>query len=116
MPPTPEARAKRLHQRDADGGVGMRFLARQNVEGEGEKAVAGEDRGRFVEFAMRGRLAAAQFVIVHGRQIVMDQRIAMHAFKRRARHQGAFCRGTPNRAADSTTRNGRNRLPPPRLE
>ena len=26
------------------------------------------------------------------------------------------CRGTPNRAAHSTTRNGRNRLPPPRLE
>ena len=65
----------------------MRLLARENVESESQKAVAGEDRGGLVVFAMRGRLAPAQFVIIHGRQIVMHQRVAMHAFERRARHQ-----------------------------
>ena len=46
------------------------------------KRVAGKDGGGLVESLVHGRLAAAQIVVVHGRQIVMDQRIAMHAFER----------------------------------
>jgi hypothetical protein len=81
-----------LDQRDADRGVGMGLGARQDVEGESQQAVAGEDRGRLVERLVRGRPAAAQIVIVHCRQVVMDQRIAVHAFERRRRHQRALAR------------------------
>jgi hypothetical protein len=37
-------------------------------------------------------LTAPKRVIVHGRQIVVDQRIAMHALERRSHHQGAGTR------------------------
>src|SRR5262249_24231603 len=40
-----------------------------------------------VEFAVRGRLSAPQFVIVHCGQIVVHQRIAMDALERGASHQ-----------------------------
>jgi hypothetical protein len=62
--------------------LGYRAIG-QYVEGQRQQAVAGEDGGRFVEGPVHGRLAAAKIVVVHGRQIVMDQRIAMHAFQRR---------------------------------
>ena len=87
MPPRPEARASALTSSMRTRRIGMGLRPRQDVEGEGEQAVAGEDGGRLVEFPVRGRLAAPQLVIVHGRQIVMHQRVAMHAFERRARHQ-----------------------------
>ena len=44
--------------------------------------VAGEDRGRFVERAVHGRLAAPQIVVVHARQIVVDQRVDVDALDR----------------------------------
>ena len=75
----------------------MGLRTRQNVEGEGQQAVAGENRGRLVEFLVRGRLAAPQVVVVHRRQIVMHQRIAVHAFERRARHQRALARHVEQR-------------------
>ena len=65
----------------------MGLGARRNVEGQGEQPVAGEDRGRVVERLVHRRLAAAQIVIVHRRQVVMHQRIAVHAFERGAGHQ-----------------------------
>ena len=40
----------------------------------------------------RDLAAAAQVTVVHGRQIVMHQRIAVYAFQRRARHQGVLAR------------------------
>ena len=55
----------------------------EDVEGKRQQAVAGEDGGRLVEGAVHGRLAAAQIVVVHRRQVVMDQRVAVHAFERR---------------------------------
>ena len=42
-----------------------------------------QDRRRLVEGAVDGRPAAAQVVVVHRRQVVVDQRIAMQAFDRR---------------------------------
>ena len=54
----------------------------QDVEGEGLQGIAGEDRGRLVEGLVHGRPAAAQIIIVHGRQVVMDERIAVDAFER----------------------------------
>ena len=83
---------ERADKLDADGGIGMGFRPRQDIEGESEQPVAGQDRGRLVEFPVRGGLAAPQFVIVHGRQVVMHQRVAVHAFQRGARHQGVVPR------------------------
>ena len=65
----------------------MGLRARENVEGEGQEAVAGEDGGRLVEFFVCRRLPAPQVVIVHRRQIVVHQRVAVHAFERGAGHQ-----------------------------
>ena len=55
----------------------------KNIESERQQAVARQDRRRFVEGAVHRRLAAPEIVIVHPRQIVMDQRIAVNAFERR---------------------------------
>ena len=78
----------------------------EDVEGEGQQAVAGEDGGRLVECLVRGRPAAAQIVIVHRGQVVVHQRVAMHAFERRAGHQGLLARRPRTARRDSTTRNG----------
>ena len=54
--------------------------------------VAGEHRGRLVECLVHRRLAAAQVVVVHARQIVVDQRVDVDASiaapARRARSRG----------------------------
>ena len=65
----------------------MHLVRAENFEGEGQERVAGQDGGRLVVGRVEGRPAAAQIVIIHGRQIVMDQRIAMHAFKGRSDRQ-----------------------------
>ena len=40
---------------------------------EGLQAIANQNGGRFVIGLVRGGAAAAQIVVVHGRQIVVDQ-------------------------------------------
>ena len=87
MPPRPAARASASDELDANRRIRMRFLPRQDVEGKRQQAIAGENRGRFVVFLVRRRLPAPQVVIVHGRQVVVHQRIAMHAFQGRTGHQ-----------------------------
>ncbi|ESX68867.1 hypothetical protein X759_24445 [Mesorhizobium sp. LSHC420B00] len=57
-------------------------LVGKDVEGKRQQGVAGKNGGRFIESPVHGRLATAHIVIVHGRQIVMDERIAVHAFER----------------------------------
>ena len=83
----PDARASAPTSSMRTAGSGWVSRPRQDVEGEGQQPVAGEDGGRLVEFLVRGRLAAPQRVVVHGRQIVVHQRVAMHAFERGAGHQ-----------------------------
>jgi hypothetical protein len=39
--------------------------------------IADEQRGRFVIFDVHGRLAAPQDVVVHARQVVVDERVGM---------------------------------------
>src|SRR6266545_2356208 len=70
----------------------MRLRARQDVERKSQKTVARKNRGRFIEGLVRGGLAAPQVVIVHRWQIVMRQRIAMHAFERDTGHQRLLAR------------------------
>ncbi len=62
----------------------MRRLVRQNLEGERQQRIAGQNRGRLVESLVHGRPAAAQVVIVHRRQVVMHQRIAVQQLDGRA--------------------------------
>ena len=53
----------------------------QNFKRVSQQPVAGKYRRRFVKSPMTGRLTAAQVVVIHRRQIVMNQRIAMHHFQ-----------------------------------
>ena len=53
-----------------------------HLEGPREQCIAGENRCRFVEFDVARRQSAPQVVIVHRRQIIMDQRIAVHHLDR----------------------------------
>ena len=57
------------------------------IEAWRSQPIAGEHRGRIVEPLVAGRPAAPQIAVVHRRQIVMDQRIAMDAFERGACQQ-----------------------------
>ena len=77
----------------------MGFGPRHDVEGERQKPVTREDRGRVVEGLVHGRLATPQLVVVHGRQVVVHQRIAMDAFERGTRHQGMLARNPEQRRA-----------------
>ena len=70
------------HQFGADERVGVRRLVGEDLERERVQRVAGQDRGRLVERLVNGRLAAAQIVIVHRRQVVVDQRIDVDRLQR----------------------------------
>ena len=47
----------------------------QDLERQGMEAVSGKNSFRLAECAVHGRLAAAKVVIVHARQVVMNQRV-----------------------------------------
>lgn len=66
----------------------VRFRCGDDVEGKCQKAVAGKDRIGLAVGDMHRRLAAADIVVVHGRKIVMHQRVAVHTFKRCTDTQG----------------------------
>ena len=83
----PAARASARDQSGAPVGRERGRLVGKDVESQRQQAVAGKDGGRLVEGLVHGRLAAAQIVVVHRRQIVMDQRIAVDAFERRRHAQ-----------------------------
>ncbi len=51
----------------------------EQAEGFREKRIAGEDGHGFPKFDMGGRQAAAQRTIVHGGEVIMDQRVGMEA-------------------------------------
>ena len=85
------------HQVGADERVLMGLRIGQNFERHRMKAVAGEHRDRFAESLVNGRLAAAKVVIVHARQIVVDQRIDVDRLDRGAGPDGAVL-GDPEQA------------------
>ncbi|MNT39296.1 hypothetical protein D3C72_1755270 [compost metagenome] len=60
----------------------------EDLEGQALQAVAGEYGAGFVEGLVGGRLAAAQVVVVHRRQIVMHQRVGVDQFDRASRRIG----------------------------
>ena len=72
--------------------IGMGLFITKNTKGKGKQAVPGENRRGLVELYVTGVLAAPQIVIVHGRQIIMNQRIGMHHFHGRGHAKGAVGR------------------------
>src|SRR5947209_2380113 len=68
----------------------MRHRIGNDVECIGEQSVAGEDRRRLVEGTVRRRTAAAEIVVIHGGEIVVDERIAVDHLERRAGTQRAL--------------------------
>ena len=70
----------------------MRLRSRQDVEREGQQAVARQDRRGLIVLLVCGRPAAAEIVIVHRRQVVMRKRITVHAFECGAGHQRLLAR------------------------
>src|SRR6185295_15117212 len=46
------------------------------------QSVAGENRGGFVELYVTGRAATTQFIIIHRRQVIMNQRIGVNHLQR----------------------------------
>ena len=62
-------------QISADERVLVGFVIGEDLERQGMQAVAGQDRRGFIKRLMHGRLPAAHVVIVHARQIVVDQRV-----------------------------------------
>ena len=97
MPPSAGSARQCRYQRNADIGVLVHFRARQHVEGERQQGVAGENRGRLIEGLVHGRLAAPRVVIVHRRQVVVHQRIAMQQFDRAAGIERAVMRRAEQR-------------------
>ncbi|ODN72629.1 hypothetical protein A6302_00122 [Methylobrevis pamukkalensis] len=75
------------YQIEPQGGVGIGLRPRKEIEGEREQGIAGQNRGRLVEGLVDGGAAAPDVVVVHRRQVVMDQRIAVDAFGRRGGQQ-----------------------------
>ena len=84
MPASPAGAGKPEDEVAPHRGVGMNRRIGEALEGERLERVAGEDRRRLVEGAMDARLAAAQVVVVHRRQIVVDERVAMQELDRGA--------------------------------
>ncbi len=54
----------------------------EHLEGQSLQRIAGEDRQRLVEGAVHRRTAAAQVVVVHRRQVIVDQRVGVDHLQR----------------------------------
>ena len=59
----------------------MGVLVQQDVEGGGLEGVAGEDGGGLVIGPVHGGTAAADVIVVHTGQVVMDQAVGVDAFE-----------------------------------
>ena len=90
MPSVPLAWAsRRIISRRRAGSTAADGVLRQDFECQHLQRIAGEDRGRFVEGAVRGRAAAAQVVVIHGRQVVVNERIGVDQLDGRGRRRRA---------------------------
>ena len=101
----PDGAGQRARQQQPYLGIAVDLVAGDDVEGQRQQRVAGEDRGGIVESLVQGRPAAAQIAVVHRRQVVMNQRIAVDAFERGAGQQRGFARNAEHgRALDHQER------------
>ena len=65
----------------AHGGIVVGVLMQQDVEGGGLEGVAGEDGGGLVIGLVHRGATAADVVVVHTGQVVMDQAVGVDAFE-----------------------------------
>jgi hypothetical protein len=66
--------------------------AHENVESEGEQTVTSQDRSCFIERLVRRRFPSPEVVVIHGREVIMHQRITVDAFQRGTREQRSLAR------------------------
>ncbi len=106
-------------------GAGAR-LARQQRKGLGEQAIAGQDGDAVAVHHVQGRPAPPQRVVVHRRQVVVNERVGVNQLDGARGRQGQrlrLLRSTPPRrrrrsaaatmaSAAASARMGRSRLPP----
>ncbi|MNW58823.1 hypothetical protein D3C74_367060 [compost metagenome] len=52
-----------------------------------QQCISGQDSGCFTEHLMIRELATPVIIIIHGRQIIMNQRVGMHHLNRRRYRQ-----------------------------
>jgi len=87
-----EAAAARGVGEFADQGMGERGLACialcQQGEGVGQEGIAGEQGGGFVKLAVSGGTTPAQVIVVHAREVVVDQGVGVQALDGDSRGQG----------------------------
>ena len=110
MPCTPVARATSDSAAEQPRGLALLVVGDQ-PEGFGEQAVAGEYGDVFAELHVAGGQAAAQAVVVDGRQVVVDERVGVDELE--GGGEGQHRRGgSPRRSATARLSTGRMRLPP----
>ena len=93
MPNTPDAVAISLMMASSRF-AGTAFSRRgigQHLEGHVQKPVAGKDRDGLSVHLVAGGPAPAKIVVVHGRQIVMDERVGMDQLERSRDRQEIGC-------------------------
>ena len=97
----------------AEHARGLALLAvGDQAEGLGEQAVAGQDGDVLAERDVAGGQAAAQAVVVDGRQVVVDQRVGVDELEGGGEGQDARERRAAARSATARLSTGRIRLPP----
>jgi hypothetical protein len=62
----------------------------KHLKSQCQQRVSGQDCQRLPKRAMTGRLAAPDIIVVHGRQVVVDQGVGMHDLKRSRSGQADF--------------------------
>jgi hypothetical protein len=77
----------------------------ENFERQRMQAVPGEHRRGLAERLVDGRLAAPEVIIVHARQVVVDQAVDVDALDRGAGAKGAVL----GQAEQARCRNGKHR-------
>ena len=79
-------------------GVRRWQFAGQNFECQSLQRVTGQNGSGFIECPVTGGSAAPQVIIIHGRQVIMNQGIGMDKFNAPRRRVELF-KGTPERFA-----------------
>lgn len=59
----------------------------------GEQGIAGEQGRGFIELFVRGRTPPAEVIVVHAGQVVVDERVRVHAFEGHRCWQGRIAAG-----------------------
>ena len=97
MPPRAGREAESLDQLAARLRVAVRVRLGKDLKSAGLQGIASQDRRRLIVGAVCAGAAAAQIVIVHGRQIVVDERVGVQHLDAGRDPRGARGRDTEQR-------------------